>query len=377
MMLRALALALVLLSGTGCSERPSVDNGTAAPDNIGTSPPTADPISQPPRQTSAVLLGFIAGGSDALNRFQQYCQQLHTATERFLTDNTEENWHALRPLWQQAHNHWHSSSFFLAAVSRRPLALASINHTLSTIHSAPITPGYLDSIDGYPLSGLVNDITVPITERAIRQQHQRFDHSEIALGLHALEFFLWHRQRQDFGSTAVSEHAADGSIQQQSEQRRRALLSLTTKLLLADSQQLIQQWAGANDYWLTQNIQQQNQLPLNGALHQLLQLNKHSDIAANRYQWQQHSMAQLQQQTTEFIAPQFDREAVATLAVLFNRIQTVLQSLDDHTKTARAETDKSAPPSEKTEKIEQWQKELRTARGLLIERLQELKTIGH
>ena len=369
-MLRTLILAVMLITGAGCSEKPAGDGESVPPGNDSAQPPEAAPAingADSNRAPPSALRTFMAAGDDALHQFHQHCQQLHGAIQRFLEDSSEANWQALQPLWRQAHNHWHGSAFFVAAIDQRPLALAHINRLLAGIHSAPIMPGYLDSIDGYPYSGLVNDTTVPMTAQAIREQHQRFDRSEITLGLHALEFFLWSRPLTDFQISTAG--TADNL--RQTRQRRRAMLSLLGELLVTDSGQLAQLWSSVGDYWLVQPPRQFDRLLLTSALQLLLQLSKHSDLEANTYHWQLHTTEQLQQRITQFIAPQFEPQTATTLDALFERARAALLSLQHASETA--DTDAKATMAD----IEQWKKELRTARGLLIEQLQALTTTFH
>jgi putative iron-regulated protein len=70
------------------------------------------------------------------------------------------------------------------------------------LDSWPIEPGYIDYLPLYPLSGIVNDLTLKITEQGILQQHGFSDSRYASIGFHPMEFLLFgnnsNRSAKDF-----------------------------------------------------------------------------------------------------------------------------------------------------------------------------------
>ena len=129
-----------------------------------------------------------------------------------------------------------------------------------TIDSWPIMPGYIDSIPGFPNSGIVNDITLTLDEKNLRNQHGLTSPDEVSIGFHAIEFLLWgNPTTQNTNSNAEKTKAsknpepethnqqnvnrflpvthweqAELDVSQHGNNRRRKYLSLSTTLLLND-----------------------------------------------------------------------------------------------------------------------------------------------
>ncbi len=158
---------------------------------------------------------------------------------------------------EQAQNQWRGTALAFQPL-RLYLTLAEIEPGLSALRkrgfniaAKPIQPGYLDSIGIHAYSGLVHDISLPITAETLRDQHGLTSEEDASLGLFALEFML-------FGAGDAPRTAADYLQQQQiseaaaergftyiaalPENRRRQLLRLQSELLVADLQQLEKTW---------------------------------------------------------------------------------------------------------------------------------------
>lgn len=181
---------------------------------------------------------FKNAGSSALTTFALSAQQLNTRTREFLDNSNGEQLVLLQQQWLDTHRDWHRAAFYLQAGMPSAQWGSELGDTCRSLHQPYLQAGYLDSIEGYPASGLVNDINLSITPQTLREQHQRFDDSEASTGLNAMEFEIWYHQAEDFGSKAT-----DTSQQQLPEQRRRALLALLGKLIEADAQQLLNAWS--------------------------------------------------------------------------------------------------------------------------------------
>lgn len=116
--------------------------------------------------------------SELLNK----AQLLHQTIATFSKDPTEESLsHAISAL--EVLHLTYASGTFLWEKSK---ALFKI-HTQLDQH--PLLPGYLDTVTGYPFSGLIHS-DIAITKEAMLEEFQLGDSYYVTLGFHALEVML-------------------------------------------------------------------------------------------------------------------------------------------------------------------------------------------
>ena len=130
---------------------------------------------------------------------------LNEAVTLFLSEPTEQNRSALGEAWKSSH----SALLRLGAETLSgENATDSSAALLYRLDAWPIQPGYIDSIENYPNSGIVNDITVTLSVDSLRQQHGFSDVEEIILGFHPLEYLIFaknaiHYQLPEHGEQSV------------------------------------------------------------------------------------------------------------------------------------------------------------------------------
>lgn len=154
-----------------------------------------------------------------------------------------------------------------------------LRSTLTFLDSWPIEGGYIDHIPGYPFSGIVNDLTLPIQEDTILTQHRFADDSYASVGYHAIEFMLWgadgDRDPRDFfaqentapvivplvtgdiGINSVSDQEEDEQADSalthtfgiQNHARRRQYVQLLTEQLQKHLLRLQRRWQPSNGYY--------------------------------------------------------------------------------------------------------------------------------
>jgi len=211
-------------------------------------------------------------------------QQFDAAVRTLLNDPSQQSLNEARTQWHSALNSYERTAFtrYLLRVAtqgtdaEQPLSIA-LSDLEYLINAWPILPGYLDYLPNYPQSGIVNDITLPLDESSIRDQHRKFDSAEATLGFHVIEFLLWGSANPISPSSADSAAATtyfltrpfedfidigpalgitredsgtqrtDSELEnteelpyQNNNPRRRELLSLTTTLLQQDVNELVQ-----------------------------------------------------------------------------------------------------------------------------------------
>lgn len=158
-------------------------------------------------------------------------EDMQRAAEAFLDAPTEANRDDAQGLWLNLHQEFLKLIFFV-----QTFHIAS-EVDIYAVEAWPMHEGFLDYVDQYPHSGLINDITMPMTLETLISQHGVTDASEICLGFHALEFLLWSRQLSDYlpVEQLTPEQIKDGlNLADISNNRRRTAMSLITAQLHRD-----------------------------------------------------------------------------------------------------------------------------------------------
>ncbi|HEY8608436.1 MAG TPA: imelysin family protein [Noviherbaspirillum sp.] len=110
------------------------------------------------------------------------------------------------------------------------------------LNAWPMDEAYVDSVEGDPRAGLVNNRKQPITKKALAALNERDGEENIATGWHAIEFMLWGQDLSESGPGDRSyKDFIDGGAP--NADRRRQYLKVTTELLLDDLQALVRAWA--------------------------------------------------------------------------------------------------------------------------------------
>ena len=110
------------------------------------------------------------------------------------------------------------------------------------INAWPMDESFVDSVEGKPDAGLVNNRKFAINKKTLSAQNERGGEENIATGWHAIEFFLWGQDLSDTGPGNRSiEDFVDGKTP--NADRRRQYLNVVTELLIDDLTTLVKAWA--------------------------------------------------------------------------------------------------------------------------------------
>lgn len=120
---------------------------------------------------------------------------LNKSIALFLSEPTEDNRLALGESWKKSHGTMIISG---TQPSADDLPANRSSSLLYHIDAWPIQPGYVDSIDGYPSSGIVNDSTVSLSAESLALQHGFSDTEEIIFGFHPLEYLIFAKTALDY-----------------------------------------------------------------------------------------------------------------------------------------------------------------------------------
>lgn len=190
---------------------------------------------------------------DLINTTLSEAETLRSAGQTLLADPTAANLGAVHLAWHRAHDSYARFAPFAALATSNPGLFGQLEALTFAIDAEPIQPGFIDYFDVYPQSGIVNDIAMPLSADALRQQHGLTDPSDVALGFHALEYLLFGedgtRPATDFvavNELSTEQRRAGMSVVELAANRRRTYLMLGLELLLDDLVALQQQLAESN-----------------------------------------------------------------------------------------------------------------------------------
>lgn len=182
---------------------------------------------------TAQIDAYIALVSASYEKSAASAKLLEAAVEKFLADPTAESLNAARVAWVQARPDYLKTEAFRFYGS-------PIDDVEGKINAWPMNEAFIDYVDGKPDSGLINSKTVEITAASITTLNQQQDDADVSLGWHAVEFLLW---GQDLSTTGPGNRPhTDYIAAQGNNDRRRAYLSVSTKMLVQELQGLAPQW---------------------------------------------------------------------------------------------------------------------------------------
>lgn len=202
---------------------------------------------------SAVLIDSLA--HEYIGQLRNYSGKALILTELlkqsisiFLNHPSDEKLADARAGWLLAH----AAHLANQSLIYNPEELAT---SLERIDAWPLQEGFLDSLDEYPTTGLINDLAVEISTQVLIAQHRITDPEEVCLGFHAIEFLLWERPVSDF--LAVTEPSqtqrnAGFRTADLSSNRRRATLRIMIEILHHDVSDLV----NAEEKWFEATFQE-------------------------------------------------------------------------------------------------------------------------
>ena len=176
---------------------------------------------------------YIALVSVSYEKSAASAKLLQASVEAFLANPTVETLAAARLAWVKARPDYLKTEAFRFYGS-------PIDAVEGNINAWPMNEAFIDYVEGKPDAGLINAKTVEITEQTIVAQNQQNDDADVTLGWHAVEFLLW---GQDLSTTGPGNRPhTDYIAGQGNNDRRRAYLSVSTKMLVEELNSLAPQW---------------------------------------------------------------------------------------------------------------------------------------
>lgn len=239
--------------------------------------PSSKPASMPQPEVSVPAVETTG------NQLQQQLQQLaHLSFEQaeqqtdalkdsisLLLDNPDPfTLQAAREQWQQAYLAYCRTLMFSYLPTQDPAEWTKEgidrHRLMHRVESWPIEGGYIDYVEGYPLTGIVNDLSLKLNRENLIAQHRFAAPESASLGFHVVEFLLWGedglRSASDYlkGKETGAKDQVDlhftedelpAPLSGQNPQRRRQYLKLVTNILSDDVERMARRWQPVNGYY--------------------------------------------------------------------------------------------------------------------------------
>lgn len=212
---------------------------------------------------------FSLNAYEQLSKAQTQAEKLSESLSLLLRTPSSETLNAAKKQWRLAYSSYLKSQiyFYLPIKDSQEWVNKRIGYKdlAANIASFPIEGGYIDYMQGYPFSGLVNDLAINIDESTLIEQHGLADPSYASLGFHVLEFLLWgedgKRPQSDYYKQKnqqeirmvdydeVDKNAPPPAFKVQNHLRRREMLRIVGERLSKDIHHIKQRWEPSNGYY--------------------------------------------------------------------------------------------------------------------------------
>lgn len=242
---------------------------------------------------SSANLNAYTGLNEAVNQ----AQNLESCITGFLHLPNPLSLEECQQAWVKAHQAYVRSSFYRLIPKEEKPEFEENQSTIKNLHWGlevwPIEGGYIDYLPGYPLSGIVNDLTLKINQNTLIGQHGFSNESFASLGFHPMEFLLFgpdgKRSAKDFipqdnkvelinsdahdeseHTAQTQENSADTHLpptEAQNHNRRREYLKILATHMLKTLQTMQQRWEPSKGYYARQ-LQENRQ---NSSINRLYQ----------------------------------------------------------------------------------------------------------
>lgn len=183
----ALAAIVLAVGLTACSRQSSDEHKK----------PIAPPVAH--QSITTAPAPEAAAVSAVANRSCDTAKILQARVDAFAAQPDAASLQSAQTAWKMAHLAYREYQ------QMRMLAgLPKYAGNADTIDATPMLPGYLDSVPGYPTSGLVHAGT-PLTAAYLRQEHRSTDPYFLTLGFHPLAFMLFGIPQEKGGARKASD----------------------------------------------------------------------------------------------------------------------------------------------------------------------------
>lgn len=214
----------------------------------------------PPAESGSAQALWMSGTTILSNSLEATIA-LNNAITELLNNPSETALVDAQKAWAKAAITYQEFSLFTQLQPQHSVLFSNVADIHYRIAAHPIQPGYLDSFGDYQFSGIVHDISMPLTKSTLLNQHGMTDLEDAALGFYAIEYMLFGYQNtrtiKDYiaHTELTSAHQTHGyqAASETPNNRRRLLLKLQNEILLEDMRYQADYWQSPalHNEWLT------------------------------------------------------------------------------------------------------------------------------
>jgi putative iron-regulated protein len=171
-------------------------------------------------------------------------KDMQSAIAAFVANPSQDKLELARKAWLAAREYYGQTEAFRFYGG----PIDNDNGPEGRLNAWPLDEAYVDSVEGKPRSGLINNPKFKITKTNLAKFNERGGEENISAGWHAIEFLLWGQDRSETGpGNRAYTDFVDG--QAPNADRRRQYLTVATEMLVDDLGTLVQAWApGKKNY---------------------------------------------------------------------------------------------------------------------------------
>ena len=238
---RVLLVVILLFTSSGCDQEP--DNQRVAPIKKLLTTELPKDQNNNPKIDKLVKALHEAAIQSAIN--------LKSQLSAWLSGQDESSLQQARKAWFECHQRitelW--VLYQLDPAYQSLYKIRGLYSAKSMIDSTPLTPGYLDSVPGYPGSGLIYAQDIKIDRDSLLEKHQFADELFVIFGLHPIEYYLW-----------ILSDKIKSEDNQLIRNRRQELIQLIGAELVEQLKLLHQRWTEENLSTAFQSARNENSL---------------------------------------------------------------------------------------------------------------------
>ncbi|MEM8887204.1 MAG: imelysin family protein [Bacteroidota bacterium] len=204
----------------------------------------------PTVKKSDVVVDFADLVFDSYQAAHQDAIELNTALKTFTENPDETSFEAAKNAWKAARESYGVTETF--RFQDGPIDLIEgESGPEARLNAWPLDEGYVDYVEGAPLSGIVNDTTMVLNKNNLIEANEREGEENVSIGYHAIEFLLWGQDlsnpmQKEAGNRPYTDFVDGGTAANQA--RRRSYLNICADLLIEDLQILLDQWEAKGPY---------------------------------------------------------------------------------------------------------------------------------
>lgn len=192
---------------------------------------------------SAVIQNYANGAHALYSQSLASAQEMDAAIDTFLANPTPATLEAAKRAWLRARDDYGPTEvlrFYGGPIDNEE------NGPEGLLNAWPMDEAYVDYVDGDAGAGIINDPSIAIDAATLVSLNEEGGEANVSTGWHAIEFLLW---GQDMDANGPGARPLEDYTTNPNADRRAAYIRVSSDLLLAHLQDMVNAWApGASNY---------------------------------------------------------------------------------------------------------------------------------